>query len=1002
MATDDNGAERGVTGARPAQPGTRQRALAPGRWVDRASALRVLLPLLGLPALAGFAGGAVPYAAVCALTALLGLLLWRRGRARPLTSLPSAERAAADDLARAGIGTWEFDPASGHFELSDVGRRLCGAPAARPIGLDTFAARCSTASARALRQALAAGAPFDLELECAGDADASEPEPEPGGAPVRWLRFVGSPRDRRGGIGGLLHDVSAGRAAQAALAEQRHLLTLLMQTTVEGYWFVDAEGRVTDVNPAMCGLLRSTREALLGRHVFELADAANQVIFGAELERRAHGASSGYEVTMQRPDGTPVEVFINATLIFDTAGRRLGSIGMVTDISERKHTEQRLRATSEQLAQQSRALQLTLDSISQGIVGWDAQGRITVHNQRALEMLEFSESLLADGARFDDLVRFQTERGDFDGGLRFIDPHTHRFVAATDFERFSGHYVRRLRSGGHLEVRTRTLPDGGMVRTYADVSAYFAAQHALHESEAQLRTLFNAFPGFISVVGPELVYEYVNDHFAAFLGRSRDQVIGHPLHEFLSAERIAQIAAFMARTDADAACTVESRHEPSPTRPQVAWLQVTEALGADDGSGRRNCYAFGIDISARKLAEAALIAAKDEAERANRAKSQFLSSMSHELRTPMNAILGFGQLLVSDPDQPLAGRQPAHVREILRGARHLLRLINEVLDLSQVEAGRLRITLEPVDVAPLLAECIALLEPLAGRAAIRMELGGDATGAVVHADRTRLQQVLLNLLSNAIKYNRPGGLVRIACHADGAGLRVAIADTGAGIGADQRERLFQAFERLDAWGTSIEGAGLGLALSRRFMDAMGGEIGLESDVGRGSTFWIRLPRALAPAPVPPAAGTALLALPAPASAAASAPPTAKRRKVLYIEDNPVNTMLMEAMLARLDGVDVITASLPGLGLRLAEETSPDLILLDIQLPGIDGFEVLRRLRLQPGALALPVIAVSANAMPDDIARGEAAGFDAYLSKPLDLTLLLAAVQQALARPRALA
>jgi CheY-like chemotaxis protein/anti-sigma regulatory factor (Ser/Thr protein kinase) len=259
----------------------------------------------------------------------------------------------------------------------------------------------------------------------------------------------------------------------------------------------------------------------------------------------------------------------------------------------------------------------------------------------------------------------------------------------------------------------------------------------------------------------------------------------------------------------------------------------------------------------------------------------------------------------------------------------------------------------------------------------------------VRADRTRLKQVLLNLLSNAIKYNRVGGEVRIACTADADSLHIAISDSGPGLTDAQQARLFQAFERLEADGTGVEGAGLGLVLSKHLMNAMRGEIGLESAVGRGSTFWIRLPRATTPV-------FGLGAEMPPARVEHDRARVERPRKVLYIEDNPVNVLLMEAMLARVADLQVRAAALPTLGLRLAIEERPDLILLDIQLPEMDGYEVLRRLRLHDASRDIPVIAVSANAMPGDIAHGLAAGFVEYLTKPLDMQKLIAAVEHALA------
>jgi PAS domain S-box-containing protein len=664
--------------------------------------------------------------------------------------------------------------------------------------------------------------------------------------------------------------------------------------------------------------------------------------------------------------------------------------GVVQDITEAKAAELRQRATSVQLAHKTEQLQVTLDSITQGIVSVDAEGQVQVSSRRVLELLDLPDTVLRTGAAYDDVVRFQVQRGDFGPDVTYIDAQGRR-------QQFDGGpsdapevYVRRNRTGALVEIRTRLLPGGGFVRTYADVTAYVEAQRALRDSEAELRALLDAFPGFIAVGDASFTYTYVNERFALLVGRAREDIIGRPVREISGDARFAVFQQYAARVRAGEQLTVETDYPCAGGGPPV-WLQVTHAMGGDASAGRQAYYALGIDISARKAAEAALIAARDEAERANRAKSAFLSSMSHELRTPMNAILGFGQLLISDPNHLLVASQREHVDEILRGARHLLELINEVLDLAQVETGKLQVLLEPVPLAALLEECVGLLQPLAGTDAVGVTLADAAANAGwIAADRTRVKQVLLNLLSNAIKYNRPGGEVRIACVDEDASVRIDITDTGPGLSAAQGARLFNAFERLDAVRTGVEGAGLGMALSKHLMAAMGGEIGLTSEVGRGSTFWIRLPRSTAPS-------LARADDAAPVARDDAAGLGATPRKVLYIEDNPVNVLVMEAMLARMPGLHLLTAALPESGLQMALDEQPDLILLDIQLPGIDGYEVLRRLRLGAATRTTPVIAVSASAMPDDVALGLSAGFARYLTKPVDLRQLLAAVAEVLAR-----
>jgi CheY-like chemotaxis protein len=363
--------------------------------------------------------------------------------------------------------------------------------------------------------------------------------------------------------------------------------------------------------------------------------------------------------------------------------------------------------------------------------------------------------------------------------------------------------------------------------------------------------------------------------------------------------------------------------------------------------------------------------------------------MSHELRTPLHAILGFGQLLHSDDRHPLDAEQQQHAQEILRGGRHLLRLINDLLDLGRIETGRLPIDNAPVRLLPVLEECIGLVQPLAHQRGILVHrLPRESCGCQVMADRTRLQQVLLNLLANAIKYNRPDGHVAVSCHADAQSVRIDVRDSGYGLSAEQQQRLFRAFERLGADTTLVEGTGIGLALSRRLAQAMAGEIGVDSEVGTGSTFWLRLARATQAHDGTPSI---------PSQAAVTATLASDREyRVLYVEDNPVNIVLMEAMLARLPQLKFLHAADPADGLELARRTRPALILLDIQLPGMDGFEVLRRLRADDGTWGIPAIAVSASAMAADVEAGLASGFAAYLTKPLDMASLLNAVQQTLA------
>ncbi|MHA7816557.1 MAG: ATP-binding protein [Pseudohaliea sp.] len=396
-----------------------------------------------------------------------------------------------------------------------------------------------------------------------------------------------------------------------------------------------------------------------------------------------------------------------------------------------------------------------------------------------------------------------------------------------------------------------------------------------------------------------------------------------------------------------------------------------------------------------RLVRKEMTAAREQAERSNLAKSDFLSRMSHELRTPLNAILGFGELLHLDDD--LSGEQREQVDEILRAGNHLLTLINEVLDLARIENNRLEVTIEDVEVADLAAECVSLLAPLAARRGTRLvnRIAREA-GFIVRGDYLRLKQSLINLLSNAVKYGHEGGEVVIGCQpVDGGRLRLLVSDDGPGIPPDRQHLLFKPFERIDP-ASHVEGTGIGLALTRRLVELMAGSVGVDSAEGRGSSFWLELPLAATravPAPLREAAPVV-----GPVQDGTGEEP---RYSLLYVEDNLANTRLVEKLLRKRPDIRLLTAHSGSLGLDLAVAYRPDLILLDIHLPEMDGLDVLRALRADPATRAIPAIAVSANASAHDLEAGRAAGFVDYLVKPLNVNLFYQRLEQLLpASPRA--
>jgi PAS domain S-box-containing protein len=399
----------------------------------------------------------------------------------------------------------------------------------------------------------------------------------------------------------------------------------------------------------------------------------------------------------------------------------------------------------------------------------------------------------------------------------------------------------------------------------------------------------------------------------------------------------------------------------------------------------RIMFCVAHDVTDRARIEKALREAKEEADRANHAKSDFLSRMSHELRTPLNSILGFGQLL--DRQSPTETQRP-RIRYILSAGRHLLNLINEVLDISRIEAGTLQLSVEPVCVEEAIGEALDLMRPIAAERtiAIAATCSLDKTTYVL-ADRQRLKQVLLNLLSNAVKYTAVKGSVTVSFSDAGKGItRLSVRDTGAGIPVEKLARLFTPFDRLGAEQSAVEGTGLGLALCQRLVQAMNGSIGVNSTLGSGSTFWLDLPQAESP----------LQTLAVSRGSSASEQQLAEEsRRILYIEDNFSNVTLVDQMLAERPALELMTAMQGRVGLELARQHAPDLILLDLHLPDMPGWQVLAQLKADQLTRDIPVVIISADATSPQIKRLLSAGAHAYLTKPIDIAEFFRVVEDAL-------
>jgi len=503
----------------------------------------------------------------------------------------------------------------------------------------------------------------------------------------------------------------------------------------------------------------------------------------------------------------------------------------------------------------------------------------------------------------------------------------------------------------------------------------------LRDQQFYTRSLIESNIDALMTTDPAGIITDVNKQMEALTGCTRDELIGAPFKNYFTDPERAE-AGIKQMLREKKLTNYELTARARDGKMTVVSYNATTFYDRD--RKLQGVFAAARDVTEPKRLDQALKEqnlelkrARSAAEKANLAKSDFLSSMSHELRSPLNAILGFAQLMNSDSPAPTAS-QTASIDQILHAGWYLLELINEILDLAQIESGKFALSSEPTSLSEVMSECQAMIEPLGQKRGISMSFPEFDLPCFVDADRTRLKQILINLLSNAIKYNQANGTVvveAVRCDSIPGRVRISVKDSGAGLPPEMLVQLFQPFNRLGRERSGEEGTGIGLVMSKRLVELMGGVIGVESEVGEGSVFWFELNAAAAPQL------TADVAEPA-ASHPAQALHGSLLRTLLYVEDNPANLKLIEQLIARRSDMRLLSATDGTRGIQLARTNQPEVILMDINLPGISGIEALRILREDPETAHIPVVALSANAMPRDIEKGLQAGFFRYLTKPI--------------------
>jgi PAS domain S-box-containing protein len=714
--------------------------------------------------------------------------------------------------------------------------------------------------------------------------------------------------------------------------------------------------------------------------------------FEALVFKATRGIEDIYELTYIRKDGSRFPAVVSVTALRDAQDVIIGYLLIGTDNTARKRVEDEQKQLGQRLRDYQFYTRSLFEANIDALMTTDPLGIISDVNQQMMALTGRTRDELI-GAPCRD---FFTDPVRADAAIKRV--LTENKVSDYELTVRAANGEETVVSYNAATFHNRDRKLQGVFAAARDVTASKKAETQLLESEARTKAILAAAVDAMIIIDASGTIESLNTAAEKLFGYTALDMVGQNVKMLMPAPYKAEHDGYLHNyTTTGVKKIIGIGREVVGLRKNGETFQMDLAVSEVQTGGRRLFTGIVRDITERKRMDQALHEknaelenARSVADKANLAKSDFLSSMSHELRTPLSAILGFAQLMEAGSPPPTPSQKKS-IMQILKAGWFLLELINEILDLATIESGKLALLLEPISLTEVVRECQTMIEPQAQKRGISVTFPQFEIAYFVKADRTRVKQILINLLSNATKYNKAGGTVVMDFNPDTPGrIRICVKDSGEGLTSEQIANLFQPFNRLGKETGREEGTGIGLVVCKRLIELMGGVIGVESTVGKGSVFWIELTLTAEPQP-----GAGAVEPEPTVVAQAQVQADAQLHTLLYVEDNPANLMLVKGIISRRPDIRLLSAIDGSRGIEIARASRPDVILMDINLPGISGIQALILLRADPATAHIPVMALSANAMPQDIEKGLAAGFFRYLTKPIKVNELLTTLDVAL-------